>query len=91
MTVYGCITDYERSQFRSKFGQYYTLDPKGTDWYGLAEVLDTVKNRIEFRHSFGYARMVSMLRTWCIEAGLTKEFRGEYPHELEGYYGLERR
>ncbi len=91
MTVYGKISDYKRASFKAKFKVYFTLNPTGSEWMGLAEALGYVNDRIEFRHSFSWSDMVTMLRQMCVEAGLTREDRGGSPHVLEGYYGLERK
>jgi hypothetical protein len=89
MRIFGAITDFERASFRTKFAKYWYLNPEGTTWWALSDLLNTFKNHIEFRNSFGHARMVYMLREMCVEAGLTREDRGESPHVLEGYYGFE--
>lgn len=91
--IFGRISDTERSAFISKFAAYYTLDPAGQTWQGLAEILDTVKNRIEFRHAFGWSDMVLMLRELCVAGGLTREDRiiGDgHVDQTEGYYGIEK-
>lgn len=86
--VFGAISDYEKSEFRRKCAPYLVLDPQGWEWFSLAEIINHIRDREEFRHAFGYARMVSMLRTWCLEVGLRCEIHGTYPHEEEGFVGL---
>ncbi len=87
MTTYG-ITKRQRAQFAARFATYYFFNPTGENWTSLAEALNHVNNRQEFRNSYGYPEMVEMLRTNCQSAGLTREDRGEPPHVQEGYLGL---
>lgn len=87
MAIYG-ITERTKARFKAKFGAYFTLDPAGSEWTSLAEALYHVAYRIEFRRSFNWSHMVSILREMCEEAGLVREDRGVKPHILEGYYGL---
>jgi hypothetical protein len=91
MAVYGTIKNETKSQFGRAFAAHFSLNPAGSDWISLAEALGYVSDHEEFRHSFGWSQMVLMLRKMCENAGLTREDRGEPPHVLEGYYGLERK
>jgi hypothetical protein len=91
MTIYGRITDRERMQFRTKFAEYYTFDASYNTWQSLIDIINSVKNREEFRHSFSWTDMCAMLREWFLELELTREDRGAEPHILEGYYGVERK
>lgn len=94
MAIYGAIDFDTKTQFGRKFGVYFSFNPTGTEWMALADALSQVNNRIEFRNSFGWSQMVSMLRKMCESAGLVREDRisGEGHFDLtEGYYGLERK
>ena len=91
MAIYGSISDSTKAQFKGKLAAYYSFNPAGSEWMPLAVALGYVSDHAEFRHSFGWSQMVTMLRQLCEAAGLTREDRGEPPHVLEGYYGLERK
>jgi hypothetical protein len=88
--VYGKIKPVIKSKFINIFTQYFTLDSEGTQWISLSDIVNYINNRIEFRN-FGYAWTVLMVREICIESELIREDRGEFPHILEGYFGVERK
>lgn len=91
MTIYGQISDYKKARFKAKFGEYFTLNPDGTEWMAIDEAIYYVLYRAAFKQSFSLSEMVLMLRENCLAAGLTRENRGEPPHVLEGYVGIERK
>jgi len=84
--------DRNKQGFVSKFMNLFELDPNGTEWVSLGEVLSMVQYRPAFHYDFSY--MVLWLRELCVEAGLTREDRVSGPGHVdmaEGYFGILRK
>jgi hypothetical protein len=89
--IFGRISDYEKSQFRSKFSAYYSLDPESQNWTALRDVIDQVANKPGFYRCNMRTDIMVMLRDWARELGLRREDRGgSGQFAIEGYYGLSR-
>lgn len=88
------FTNQDRNEqgFVAKFLSLYTLDPEGTEWTSLGEVLSMVQFRPAFHYNASY--MVLWIRRLAVAAGLTREDRISGPghvDQVEGYYGLTRK